>query len=145
MRVSSSCRTPSHFYTLLNFCLWGSDNSRAIIFLIILFPGQSSAEPGDCRRMTRYEGIMQQNIDLWGSQCCPYLRDAVIYQSGLDGHVAAHPIIHTRPVLPQRMSIVLDSAALHTEPGKQVFRVGPELDIWTAHLIVLRRLSCSEM
>ena len=43
--------------------LRGSDNSRAIIFLIILFPAQSSAEPGDCREsgmMTRYERIMQQ-------------------------------------------------------------------------------------
>ena len=43
-----------YFAKLLSLSgLRGSDNSRAIIFLIILFPAQSSAEPGDCREGPR--------------------------------------------------------------------------------------------
>ena len=46
------------------------------------------------------------------------LGDAVVYQGGLDGHVAADPVINIGPVLPQGVSVVLHTAALHTEPEK---------------------------
>ena len=46
------------------------------------------------------------------------LGDAVVYQGGLDGHVAADPVINIGPVLPQGVSVVLYTAALHPEPAK---------------------------
>ena len=52
------------------------------------------------------------------SQFSADLREAVVYQGGLDGHVAADPVIHIGPVLPQGVSVVLYTAALDTKPGK---------------------------
>ena len=49
------------------------------------------------------------------------LGETVVYQGGLDGHVAADPVIHIGPVLPQGVSVVLYTAALDTKPGKYGF------------------------
>ena len=62
---------------------------------------------------------MQQNISLSFTNPVSDLGDAVVYQSGLYRHVAAHPVIHASPVFPQGVSVILDTATLHTKPGTQ--------------------------
>ena len=65
-----------------------------------------------------YAAKYGSHIPVWASQCIADLGDAVVYQGGLDGHVAADPVINIGPVLPQGVSVVLHTAALHTEPAK---------------------------
>ena len=46
-----------------------------------------------------------------------HLWDAVVYECGVDGVVAAHPVGHIRPVPPESVGVVLHPATLDPEPG----------------------------
>ena len=47
-----------------------------------------------------------------------YLWYAVVYEDWGDGDVAADPVRHIRPVLPERVSVVLHPTALDTKPAR---------------------------
>lgn len=47
---------------------------------------------------------------------CHYLWNAVVNEDRGDGDVAADPVGHIRPVLPERVGVVLHPTALDTKP-----------------------------
>ena len=61
------------------------------------------------------------NAVLGSSSSSSYLWYAVVDEDWRDGYVAADPVGDVRPVCPQRVGVILQPAALDTEPtGKSV-------------------------